>query len=465
MTTRLKSLTQSASRAVLLTCGILALPSVAAAQFGGTIRDVPCSGTITSALQAAINASSDNDVVNIGAGTCSAGQVSWANKNIKVQGQGIGVTTVSGLSFAVTDTTKAGFRITGMSVGCAGSWKVDAVNRTTGIKGWRIDHIDWSCGSCGQNIAVQVNGINWGLIDSNRFNNMGNAIFLMGYAENTDEVNPWPPDGTPGMGGYAWLLPLNLGTDEAVYVEDNSFTLANGCFYGVGDMYYGAKMVFRHNSVTNAYWQNHAARGHERGGNRGAEIYNNDFNALDSAWARAIHIRSGTGVVFNNRLRGYFTTMQVDNQRSNGQNTSTPFAVCNGSSGWDGNASGQSGWPCLDQIGRRSGASFPNQSSEPLYVWNNGNDAGCNTGGACSNNRTMINDGDSHVQAGRDFINNGVAAKPGYTPLTYPHPLRGGTPTSGPPAPPTGVRIQSAELGSLFLLGLGGAAIRRRLRG
>ena len=35
---------------------------------------------------------------------------------------------------------------------------------------------------------------------------------------------------TPGMGGYNWALPLNLGSDEAVYVEDNTFTLANSCF-------------------------------------------------------------------------------------------------------------------------------------------------------------------------------------------------------------------------------------------
>src|SRR5262249_21330873 len=151
--------------------------------------------------------------------------------------------------------------------------------------------------------------------------------------------------------------------DEAVYVEDNTFTLTTNCFYGVGDMYYGAKMVFRHNTVTNAYWQNHAARSSERGGNRGAEIYNNDFNATDPAWTRAIHIRSGTGVVFNNRLRGYFVDMDVDNQRSNGQNTDTPFGACSGSSPWDGNTPGMAGWPCLDQIGRGSGASYPNQAS------------------------------------------------------------------------------------------------------
>jgi hypothetical protein len=363
--------------------------------------------------------------------------VSWSNKNITVQGQGIGTTTVNGLSFKVTNTTKSAFRITGMSVGSASTWLVDAVDRKTGIKGWRIDHIAWSYPSCAQNIAIQINGINWGLIDHSTFNNAGNAIFIRSWAENTDEVNPWPPSGKPGMGGYSWLLPLNLGSDEAVYVEDNEFTMGTGCYFGVGDLYYGARTVFRHNKVTNAYWQNHSARGYERGGNIKAEIYNNDFNATDKTWYRAIHIRSGTGVVFDNTLRGAFNTMQVDNQRSNGQNTSSPFGACNGSSSWDGNAAGEAGWPCLDQIGRGPGQ-YPNQPSVPLYVWNNGTSLGCSTGGTCSNDIKMIGDGDSHVREGRDFINNGTAPKPGYTPYTYPHPLASGK-TVPQPNPPISV--------------------------
>lgn len=398
---------------------------------------VPCSGDITSALQSAINSAVDGSIVDIAAGSCNASGVSWANKNITVRGQGIGVTTVTGLSFDVTDTTKAAFRITGMSVGAAAQWHVNAVNRTTGIKGWRIDHIAWSYPTCGQNIAVMIDSINWGLIDHSTFNNAGNAIFMRAWSDNTNEVNPWPPSGVPGMGGYSWLLPLNLGSDEAVYVEDNTFKMDTGCYMGIGDMYYGSRMVFRHNVVTNAYWQNHSARAYERGGNLKAEIYNNDFNATDSNWSRAVHMRSGTGVIFNNSFRGFFNTIQVDNQRSNGQNTDTPFGTCDGTSMWDGNAAGQAGWPCLDQIGRGPGQ-YPNEPSVPLYIWNNGSELTCSTGGSCANNIVMIGDGDAHVQAGRDFINNGTAAKPGYTPYTYPHPLQGAGSGGGqPPSPPS----------------------------
>ena len=413
-------------------------------------RDVSCSGNITSSLQSAINSSVDSDTVNIGAGSCSAGEVSWANKNITVKGQGIGVTNVSGLSFKVTDTTKAAFRITGMSVGSASSWTIDSVGVKTGIKGWRIDHIAWSYPSCGQNIALFVNGINWGLVDHNTFKNAGNSIFLRAWAEGTDEVNPWPPSGTPGMGGYSWLLPLNLGSDEAVYVEDNAFNMDGGCYLGIGDHYYGARMVFRHNTVHNAYWQSHATRGYERGGSLKVEIYNNVFTSSDSAWYRAIHMRSGTGVIFNNTLQNSFNTIQADNQRSNGQNTDSPYGSCNGSSKWDGNLSGESGWPCLDQIGRGPGQ-YPNQPSVPLYGWNNGKAIGCSSGGSCSNDVTIIGDGDAHVRSTAhsngqvDFVNSGSSPKPGYTPFTYPHPLQGGvtsTPTNtSTMTPPTNLQV------------------------
>lgn len=403
---------------------------------------VTCSGNITAALQAEINAAPDGGTVDIGAGNCTAGSVSWSNKNITVRGQGIGVTTVSGVSFQVTDTTKAAFRITGMSVGAPASWRINAIDRKTPIKGWRVDHVEFSYPSCGQNIAVWVDGLSYGLFDHNNFKNAGNAIFIRSFAENTNEVNPWPPSGVPGMGGYSWLLPLNFGTDEAVYIEDNTFAMDAGCYMGVGDSYYGGRSVFRYNKVTNAYWQNHAARSYERGGNLKAEIYNNDFNATDPAWYRGIHIRSGTAVVFNNTLRGAFNTMNVDNQRSDGQNTNAPFGACDGSKIWDGNTPGQAGWPCLDQIGRGPGQ-YPNQPSEPLYVWNNGSALSCSTGGVCSNDRVMTNTtADGHVVSGRDYINNGKTPKPGYTPYVYPHPLQGSgeTPTISL-LPPTGLTV------------------------
>ena len=374
--------------------------------------DIVATGDITSELQAAIDAASDGDTIIIGAGTCTASGVDWDNKNITIRGQGIGVTTVTGLTFDVLVTTKAQFRISGMSVGAADQWLIDAGDRTTGIKGWRIDHVAFAHPSYEQHIAIKIQGLTWGLIDNCTFDNCGNAIFTSGYAESTIEVLPGPPDGDPGLGGLSWAMPLDLGSDEATYIEDCTFTNDTGAFYGVGDNYYGSRHVFRHNSVLNAYWQCHACRGAERGGVCKVEIYNNTFDATDSDWARAIHLRAGTGVIFNNTLTGFFNTIQCDNQRSNGQSDSDPYGAADGTHAWDGNlgVGDQAGWPCLDQIGRGPGEAFGDaQPSEPVYVWDNTVD--------------MVSDGDNNVQEGRDFING--TARPSYTPLTYPHPSRG----------------------------------------
>ncbi len=246
------------------------------------------------------------------------------------------------------------------------------------------------------------------------------------------------------MGGYNWLLPLNLGTDEAVYVEDSTFTLANGCSTASATCTTGQKWCFattrsptptgrttppaprarRQPRRRDLQQRLQRARprvvpghSHPLGHGRGVQ--------QPSPWRTSRRCRwttSGATARTLRRRSGRVTALVLGRERL-----------------------GQSGWPCLDQIGRGSGTAYPNQPSVPLYVWNNGTDAGCNTGSACSNNRTMINDGDSHVQAGRDFINNGATPKPGYTPLAYPHPVRGGSSTA--PAAPTGLRIVTAGPG------------------
>ena len=93
---------------------------------------------------------------------------------------------------------------------------------------------------------------------------------------------------------------------------------------------------------------------------------------------------------------------------------------------------------------------------EPAYIWNNNgsssalaqvqtsdyginvNPSGCAHDSAPSAGSTY-DSSENYIVSGRDYFNNGTA-KPGYTPYTYPHPLRlgsGGPPS--PPAPPTGV--------------------------
>ena len=103
------------------------------------------------------------------------------------------------------------------------------------------------------------------------------------------------------------------------------------------------------------------------------------------------------------------------------------------------------GYAALDQVGRglcadqirgdnpvnqrTGGAAWPNQASEPVYVWGNIWTPVPNNPGS------LISNQDPVIQTGRDIISG---QKAGYTPFQYPHPLvSGGTsPTPTPSATP-----------------------------
>jgi hypothetical protein len=65
---------------------------------------------------------------------------------------------------------------------------------------------------------------------------------------------------------------------------------------------------------------------------------------------------------------------------------------------------------------------WPNQADEPIYYWNN-------------SGKTNVASSDYYIKAGRDYKNE---AKPGYTPLVYPHPWAA-------PNQVAGVRVTSGQ--------------------
>src|SRR5262249_9205610 len=153
-----------------------------------------------------------------------------------------------------------------------------------------------------------------------------------------------------GIGAAAWSLPLHLGTNEAVYVEDSTFPGTGGGL-GVNGMGYGARLVVRHNTVTGGtYIQSHYARGHNRGGSMNMRIYNNTFDG--NGFLRGSLILSGTGVIFNNTIKNYSNNgITFGDQRASQQAVGSQYLACDGTHPWDGNIE-SSGWPCMDQIGR-----------------------------------------------------------------------------------------------------------------
>jgi hypothetical protein len=308
--------------------------------------------------------------------------------------------------------------------------------------------------------------MSWGVIDHCVFEGEG---YVTIETESYVDADGWPP-GPKGMGGTAWDWPLNLGTDEAVYIEDNIWNFTDDAISGVNDIGYGGRQVFRRNIVNHAFFQTHSTRANNRGGLK-YEIYGNIFdgsgnNTASHPFLWPALIRSGTGVIFNNTVSGYGGTNNfvIDNQRTCLDFTGN-YPRCDGTRSVDGNTAGEYGWPCLDQIGRGPGP-IGNQPSVPLVGWNNGSSPACATGGICNNSTLIERNGDfdmclsspppvlathiktagdmsAHAGGVLDYVNNGSIPKEGYTPYPYPHPLTlMGSSDTTPPAPPTRVRVR-----------------------
>jgi hypothetical protein len=135
-------------------------------------------------------------------------------------------------------------------------------------------------------MMAQFHGDSRGLIFNNEF--IDNWSSYLGYAV---AVN-----GTAA----AWNAPLALGTEQAVFLEDNYFK-ANRCAIQANN---GARYVFRHNDISNNQPDSAAIYAHGKGlywprGTRSFEIYNNRLRNPEPRWA-GITLGGGSGVIFDN---------------------------------------------------------------------------------------------------------------------------------------------------------------------
>jgi hypothetical protein len=421
-------------------------------------------------IQTQVNASTDGDTVNVPSGTCSwaAGDVvSWTDKGINLIGGNGGTTTINAAGkFAYTTINESAHvpRISGFTINSSSYEPVISLTSSAAasvVTGWRIDNIRIvHSAASGQTILVV--GPSWGLIDHIAVSGTGGGwgqIELDGYLDS--EYNRLPT-----LMGNASVAATGtaLGTAKAVFVEDSTFTF-NVSSSGVINSKMGAAYVFRYNTVIGSMVQTHAARTGERGGVK-FETYNNVFNGAYSGgnFYHPSLIRSGTGVIFNNKVSGYnMNSFHIDNERTfpacfDSGVGNPPLVRCDGSHpAYDGNigTGNQAGWPCLDQIGWVG--AYPTQTSVPLYAWNNGPQTDCTTTQATCDGSVRVaiqNDGDlcgghpytsDHIKATGDanphpggivdYVNNARTPKPGYTPYTYPHPLQtgGGNDSLTPP--------------------------------
>jgi hypothetical protein len=186
-----------------------------------------------------------------------------------------------------------------------------------------------------------------------------------------------------------------------VYFEDNTIKNLGQC----PDVDDHGRAVFRYNDIDGCSGLTHGFT--STWGGRHVEYYNNAFHVSTNGVnisGRYFWLRAGTAVFFNNDVqrenRGYGLPVQVG------------FIV-----------EGSGSYPKPRQVGR----GWENGDvSDPVYLWNQ-------TGPGAY---TIRNDSTGMIQENRDyFLNKGP--KPGYSPYTYPHPLRtgGGTTLPAPQAP------------------------------
>lgn len=381
-------------------------------------------------VQAALAAAKDGDTVLIPSGVCTWTQgIDIATpKAITIQGAGMDATTIidninklSGGGQVFTINTQAGkrFRMTGMTFrGMAPDTYV--YNHGTILldgtaQDFRLDHLKFDRPGTS---AIRFGGAAYGLVDHCYFD-------LSNFKQGTVILQPaW---GGHNYGDGSFAAPLALGTEKAIYVEDNFFIGSGVAGAGPLDSFAGGRFVFRYNTVQNDVVGTHGTESSGRyRGVRSYEIYNNTFTS-NTLLFTGVFLRGGTGVVWGNSFHGvggetgYKNAITLANYRSD--SSYNPWGRCGAGSPWDGNTD-PSGYPCLDQVGRGlskliSGdnptpVGWPDQASEPLYIWNN-------TWSPVPNNPgELVSEQHQVIQRNRDYY---LAAKPGYTPYVYPHPL------------------------------------------
>ena len=358
--------------------------------------DIIASSTELADVIVAINMAQPGDTVIIPSGTSiwTSGVSIPDNKQITVRGAGAANTVIIGGNF---NLRRSGSRLT--QIGTIGTGTSVVVYGS----GWRIDRCRFENSGSGIIEGIQVSGQGGphpvGVIDHCEFVNT--------------RVNVYGDANLTAHG--VWAQPLGLGTNNAVFIEDNTFTYT--IFSNALDSHYGGRYVFRYNIVVDGYIEAHSA---DEGGYRGSrswEIYENMISQAVRSMYMPFRLRGGTGVVFKNTVTGTWGSPNIglDNVRS-------CSGECDGTNLQDGNIPGENGYPCRDQIGRSTDQwlwttenPYPPQALDPAYAWNNTNESGQATFVTiqCQESR-------DHIQEDRDFYNE---QKPGYTPFTYPHPL------------------------------------------
>jgi hypothetical protein len=403
-------------------------------------------------VQAALNAASAGDTVNIPAGTCTwTSKITWtAPADVTVRGAGTlvlggGDATVIVDNYAtnaslldITANSTGTLRLTGLTFrGGTGVLKDSGIVMLRGPGTVRLDHLHLDVTTYNPPLNLRIMWIGdrvFGVLDHSIIDAYANSAIYF--------YNGQGPD---GAGNTSWASPTAFGSADFFFMEDNLFRGTAAYPIRIGDVYSASRVVWRFNTIQGGAGLEVHATGHA-GDDRGAramEGYGNRFIVTPGAVTPAYDmadLSSGTSLIWGNSadsdaLKNFFVfnVTRKNNDTYSQQPTPTSWGYCgtafNGTgSTWDGNKDSTTGYPCLDQPGRGQGdllslyfpskvdaatakISWPNQALEPIYVWNNVGTPHPGYGGSI-----YANVSNGRVVANRDYYPqaSGVQASPSF---------------------------------------------------
>lgn len=338
--------------------------------------------------------------------------------------------------FSITEDTLGHIDVSGIKVAAGtGGADVFTFNRTSGGRAILLHDCWIEQGSAGGD-AIQA------------YTNSG-VVYNCSFDSSPFSMAPLAFHHQPFNSTSSWTTASTMGAADTT--GESNFYFENCDFHAylnAADIDNNARAVFRYNLFNNAGFGTHGADTSTHG-QRHFEFYNNtgvfdgysDGSTFSMNWW--FYVRGGTFVIANNVLPRITSTdypnypdvnMTVMNlQRNSGPNP------C-----WAAD------YPVPRQVGRgfQTGTGTDGKGRtydsvtfvgdlEPGYAWGNSRPGGgpvalvfttsdygeCNTGTKSS----------TYVQSNRDYFNGATAAKPGWAPYAYPHPLR----AADPPPPPS----------------------------
>jgi hypothetical protein len=251
----------------------------------------------------------------------------------------------------------------------------------------------------GSGRAIYTRGPHYGVVYDSTFTGVGLLV-----SEQSDPDTSWAGD-----------IPLGANASKALYFEDCEFTYTSGTDL---DCESGGRVVYRYSSLEGSGFGNHGFDSVVRGC-LWQSVEHSTIAQAGSHNFMAIQYRGGTGVIHDNTITGTYSGAPIYLQNYRSVEGWVPdtygYGWCDGNNILDGNTEPEEtyrGYPCRDQAGFGV-----NQTSYPIYEWDNTLNGG-------NVDFTVRGSGyeTTHIVSDRDYFND--TEMPGYTPYTYPHPLR-----------------------------------------